>query len=157
MDENHPFTRLIRDLIAEIGLPPAGEVASPVELTVDDFTLVLSTDARSEGEDIVLYAGLGTVPAARELEVYRVLLEANLLWSGTGNATLGVNSATREAMLCHRLPIAELTGGTLAALCGRFIEIARGWRNAIESAAEADGAASASAQGGDDSVLMLRI
>lgn len=149
------FKTLSKDFAASIGLPLNGEIESPFEIALDGFTIVASTDTRSDGEDLVLYTGLGTVPAARELEVYRVLLEANVLWSGTGNATLGVNSATREAMIAYRMPMSLLDGESLAALVGRFLEIARGWRNTIEAANEAQDEASAAP--GDASSMILRL
>jgi hypothetical protein len=130
------FNELVRALADEVGVPLSGEIDSPLEFTIDGLPITLGRDLRGGVEDIVLYALLGTVPEGRELEVYRVLLEANVLWSATADGTLGVNSATREVMICYRRPVEGLDGQSGAALLGAFTEVAENWRNFMEAVEE---------------------
>ena len=82
-------------------------------------------------EDIVFHARLGEVRPDRELDVYRLLLDANVLWAGTALATLGVNSATREAVLCYRTRAEPLTKDGFAQMLSGFIDIAGDWRRIV--------------------------
>lgn len=130
------FEQLLAEVGREVGVELGG-TAGPIEFDFDGFPVTIAADDRSGQEDIVLSARLGTVPVARELEVYRLLLEANVFWSGTADATLGVNSATREALICYRRPMEGLGGKDAAGLLGAFVQIAENWRNFITAANEA--------------------
>ena len=133
------FVEAMRALSDAAGLKVDGEFVSPVEFTVDGLDVVISLDQRTGPDSIVLHSGLGKVPAQRELEVYRILLEANMMWSGTGDATLAVNSATQDALLCYRmLPMKDLEGPGFVAGVSAFVELARGWRDFIVAAADED-------------------
>ncbi len=132
------FTQLLEDLCRHLQISPVRSLESPVELVLDDLPLTLSLDRRGGDEEILIHAVLGTVPAARELEVYRVLLEANLFWSATADATLGVNADTREAILAYRFPVGDLTGAALAELCAGFHQVAHHWAAFIAATAEED-------------------
>jgi hypothetical protein len=128
------FESLITGLAREAGVSLAGAVESPVEFRHEGFPVVISEDRRTGATEIIVHARLGEVPEARELEVYRVLLEANVLWSATSDATLGVNSETRQAILCYRTPLAGLEPKAFALMLGVFIEVATNWANFIEAA-----------------------
>jgi hypothetical protein len=130
------FDGLMRALAREAGLKDDFEAASPLEFTIGDTAVVISLDRRGDADDIVLHSRLGIVPEARELDVYRVLLEANVMWSATGDATLGVNSATREALICYRYALKDLDAGAFAGLVGAFAELARNWRAFLAAAEE---------------------
>jgi hypothetical protein len=127
------FESLIGALSRAAGLSLDWEPVSPVEIAIDDMPVVISLDRRSGSDSVVLYSPLGEVPQARELEVYRVLLEANVMWSATGDATLAVNSATREALLCYRSPLEGLEPDNFVAMVAAFVELARGWRDYVAS------------------------
>ncbi len=133
---SEPFAALIAEMARFVGLEPAASLGSPVEFKVDGVALTLAYDDRSTGDDLLIHASLGTVPEAKEVEVYRVLLEANLFWSATADATIGVNSDTREAILAYRLPLAGMDGEMLAKICAHFLEVAGGWREFLTKVAE---------------------
>jgi len=135
------FVELMRALSAEAGLKVDWEPVSPVEFTVDGLDVVISLDRRTGEDSIVVHSQLGEVPAQRELEVYRILLEANVMWSGTGDATLAVNSATRQALLCYRMAMKDLDGPGFVAMVSAFVELARSWRDFIAVAGEESAAA----------------
>jgi hypothetical protein len=125
------FASLIGALSANAGLGLDWKPVSPVEIAIDEMPVVISLDRRSGSDSVVLYSRLGEVPLQRELEVYRVLLEANVMWSATRDATLAVNSATREALLCYRSPIEGLEPDNFVAMVAAFVELARGWRDYV--------------------------
>lgn len=137
------FNGLIDSLSKHLGLEPDDTLESPVDLTVDDMVLTLTYDAVSGRDDIILSTSLGKVPEEHEVQVYRGLLEGNLFWSGTGDATIGVNSATREALLVFKTGIDGLDGNGLAGISSQFLEIAAAWREFVLSAGE-------TGQGGED-------
>lgn len=130
------FETLIRALAGSAGVPLEAPPESPMAFSVDGVTVILSRDLRSGVEEIIMHSGLGPVPAERELTVYRVLLDANLLWSATRDATIGVNSATLEAMICYRLPAQSGTPEAFIAVVAAFAEVARGWADYIAALAE---------------------
>lgn len=132
------FNTLIDSLAKELGFDSSGELVSPVELTIDDLALTLAYDARSGEDDVLIYASLGTVALERELTVYRALLEGNLLWSATADATIGVNSATREALIAYRLPMRGIDGAGLARIVAHFSQVALGWREFVTAADQSD-------------------
>ncbi len=122
------FTDLMTALTRDAGLAVTGSLESPLTFTVGEMAVTLSSETHFEVESIVFHADLGEVLPARELEIYRLLLEANVLWSATAFATLGVNSATRGVVLCYRCEAEALTGESLAAVLSAFIETATTWR-----------------------------
>jgi hypothetical protein len=130
------FVELVRALSDEAGLQLSQEPMSPVEFSVDGVDVAISHEVRGEEHAIVLYSELGQVPEARELEVYRILLEANVMWSGTGDGTLGVNSATRQALICYRLTTKDLDGPGFVSVVSAFLELAGAWREFMVAAAE---------------------
>lgn len=125
------FVELVRALSAEAGIELGQEPVSPVRFKVGGVGVVISREHREDEDSIVLHSELGEVPAEREVEVYRVLLEANLMWSGTADATIGVNSATRQAVACYRLETKDLEGPRFVAVVAGFVQLARGWRGVI--------------------------
>jgi len=130
------FVELVRALGDAVGLKVDWQPLSPIELSVDGLVVVISFERRGEADAIVIHSDLGEVPAERELEVYRVLLEANVMWSATGDATLAVNSATRQALMCYRMTIKDLDGPRFVAIVSTFAQLARGWSNVIGAAEE---------------------
>lgn len=122
---------MLGDLYKYLGLDEPGETETGFTLEIDGIPLHLSRDDRSSAEELVIYSPLGTVPEARELVAYRVFLEANLFWSATGDATLGVNSDTREAFLAYRLADLAVEPEGLLKVLGLFLEIAAGWRGYV--------------------------
>lgn len=142
---NGQYAALIEAFARDVGLDLAGEVPSPADITIDGERITLAYDDRTQGDDLVMYASLGIVPQESELAVYRGLLEGNLLWSATADATIGVNSQTREAMIAYKRPIAGMTAETLANAVILFVELAKQWRAFVQG--EAAGSASAAGDG----------
>ena len=129
---------LIHEFAKQFDLEADAAWDSPIEVTIDGVELTLAEYTRSGEDEVLIYANLGVVPEERELEVYRGLLEANVLWSGTADATIGVNSATREAIMAYRLPLERLDGEKLSVMVAHFLAIAELWRDFVVNAGEED-------------------
>lgn len=112
------FAELARSLGNNIGLTLHDDVASPLEIRVNELAVTLTEERRGETSDLVVSAILGTVPDKDELGAYRVMLDANVFWTATADCTLGVNAQTREAVICYRAPIKGLDGNRLGADLG---------------------------------------
>ena len=104
------------------------EWGSPVNFELQGVTVSLKSENRTGRPELWLCTELIEVPDEHELEIYRLLLEANLLWQGTADATIGVNSNTRLALLAFRAPIQELDAERLLGLLNHFVETALAWR-----------------------------
>jgi hypothetical protein len=130
------FVGLVRTLSAEAGIELSQEPVSPVRFKVGGVGVVISREHRDDEDSIVLHSELGEVPTEREVDVYRLLLEANLMWSGTADATIGVNSTTRQAVACYRVATKDLEGPRFVAVVAGFVRLARGWRELIAAVHE---------------------
>lgn len=118
------------------------EIVDPVAFNFEDMEVMLSLDGRGDDDAVIFSAPFGLVPADRELALYREFLDANLFWSGTNAATIGVDSDTREAVLCLRAPLAGLCAEQIAATAAEMIETALIWKQAIAPKEENGGALS---------------
>jgi Tir chaperone protein (CesT) family len=130
------FATLVKVLGQELGLDASWEPKSPVEMEIDGLTVNIASDRRSGEEEVIFWSRLGQIPQERELVTYRILLEANVLWSATGDATLGVNSATREAVMCFRIMPSELKPAAFVAAVAAFAQQARSWSDFVTSELE---------------------
>ena len=107
-----------------------------MRLSFDDITVTF--DLRSKQPNaLLIYTSLGSVPAEHELSLYRAFLEANLFWSGTADATIGVNSATREAIIAYSIDLSAITGENLVVLVEQFTVLTELWLRLIENPASA--------------------
>lgn len=135
-----PFTGLMASMVRFLGMEASeADLESPVELKIDETSLVYTFEAPAGEPDLVLHASLGVISEAQELRAYRTLLEANLFWAGTADATIGVNSATREAFVAFRMPISQLDGERLANLTGHFIEVVELWQGYLRDLNQSGG------------------
>ena len=118
----------------------AGEDGGQIRVLVQD---------ESERHRVLLSADLGEPPPEGAEKLFRTMLEANNLFTGTAGATLALDAATGR----FRLQKAELPDELANDLDGRlvsFIETALNWRRAIEDFRSAgDGDPDA----GDDEVV----
>lgn len=134
------YQELFKDMLAASGLDAMAEVERDIDVKIGDVAISLSFEQINGVEQIALSARIGKVPKAREIEIYRLLLEANVNWSATRFATLGVNSATMDAVICYRCAMDGMTGESLADLLSSFAEVAAQWREIVldEAAVKTD-------------------
>lgn len=133
------FEVFIAALAQTLGLDLGQKPESPVEITIDELPITITGEVVGTDQFFILHAPVGTVDAQNELPMYRMLLEANLLWSATANATIGVNSATREALICYRAPALGLDVDDFPDLVTAFYDVAANWRHILaQQAADAE-------------------
>lgn len=131
-------TQQLLDHIAElVGLPE-------LELDEDGFCSLLFDDRvavnisyAADTELLTLYCNLGEIPADQAERVYPLLLEANVLWAGTGGATLGVTPADRCVILAFRDRIKDIDPERFQTLLEGLIDMSEFWMGRIDRSAQA--------------------
>lgn len=111
-----------------------------IELDEDDncgLTIDGSIDVVLEYDEaaghFTLVTTPGTVPDEGRDAMLAELLNANLLWQGTGGATLGVDTTTSAVVMSYRRAVAGLDAESLQSWISDFVEAADHWRNAIRN------------------------
>ncbi len=129
------FTALMRDLGAMAGLGDLkpGEAMECV-LGVDNFIVTL---ACQDEEQLLLYAGVGSLPARGREKFLLRLLRGNYFFAETGGATLAADPATGDIQLLYRRPLAGLDGAGLARLLEGYLERLEYWSGICSSNSEA--------------------
>ncbi len=126
------YADLLERYAQYVGLASAEALLETEEVVVGDVTIGLMNEGGDAGE-VVFFARLGRPTAAAGLEaVYRLMLQANALWSGTGGNTIGLHEPSGEALLCGRIPLVSCSAVTLAGLLDAFSETARVWREIVQ-------------------------
>ena len=100
-------------------------------LTFDD-NIVLNMDYDGALDLLTLYCRLGTIAPDRVDTVYPLLLEANVLWAGTGGATLGVIPGDRSVVLAYQEKAAAIDGQRFENLLTGLVDVAEFWMKLIE-------------------------
>jgi hypothetical protein len=96
------FNELLKDLGKSVGLPdlkPSNE--GLCSLRFDD-RVTIDLEANEETGALIFSSIVGTLLPYQTEKFYPELLEANLLWAGTGGATLGVDPATLSVFMCYQ-------------------------------------------------------
>jgi hypothetical protein len=96
------FNELLKDLGKSVGLPdlkPSNE--GLCSLRFDD-RVTIDLEANEETGVLIFSSIVGTLLPYQTEKFYPELLEANLLWAGTGGATLGVDPATLSVFMCYQ-------------------------------------------------------
>ena len=102
--------------------------------------IVVSFEADPESHQLFLSASVGEAPHGLPEELYRQVLEANLLWHGTGGATLSLDDRSRRFMLVHAVPVDRVSEVQFVEIVGTFVDIAETWRTRIAEAHHAPSA-----------------
>jgi hypothetical protein len=96
------FENLLKELGASVGLPDLKPSEDGFCSLRFDDRVTIDLECNEEAEALIFSSIVGTVPPKQEEQVYIELLEANLLWSGTGGATLGVDPETASIFMCYQ-------------------------------------------------------
>ena len=134
---------LLADFANRLALTLPETSTFPLCMHFDD--VAVNFDYQSDNpQTLLLHTSLGEVPKTHELELYRALLEANLFWSGTGGATIGVNSATREATLAYQFDFSQMRGDALLATVEQFVVLTELWLRFVDEFVKNDPSVSSS-------------
>jgi hypothetical protein len=123
------FREFVIRLASQIGVEVArDQIESPLQFAIGEQRVILDQDVSTQSPELIIHAEIGRIDERRELEVMRMLLEGNYLWSQTGGATLGVNSQTREVVLAWKAPLSAIPTGQVAGdVLAHFLTIAGAW------------------------------
>lgn len=126
-----PYRELIRGLAEKAGI--AGEVEFDDEerclLEFDGMDVVIQgVDA---AHAVAFVAPVGEPPPERPERLYRMLLEANHAFGGTGGATLSVNPDGGCVFLCRQLDARSLDVDEFAKALERFLDALEAWRTLV--------------------------
>lgn len=130
------YKRLVASLCEAIALPDAQAVLDRGWIEVEGFEVLLS-HYESDASALYLNFHFGIVSAGRTLQVFRLLLEANLTVYAQDQAQVGINPDTTGIVLIVRVPMTdEIDGAWLADTLGHYAEHGRYWGENILSATD---------------------
>ncbi|KZK88506.1 Tir chaperone protein (CesT) [Pseudovibrio sp. Ad46] len=123
---------LIAELGEKIGLPnlqldEEGLCSFDVE---DEFTLTLGANNQDE---VILFALLPDIEKDKRQAGYQLLLQANLLGKGTGDAVLAMTEGDNQPALNSRFSAKSLGIAQLEDKLDKFIKLVKLWRVTIQS------------------------
>lgn len=131
------YVDVVQEVCAVVGLADAEQVLQTRTLEVEGFDVRLD---HFDNDPLAMYVNFhyGTVTAGRTLNVFRLMLEANLLIYAQDQAQLGLDADTGGMVLILRLPLTpDVNGEVVADLFTHYAEHGRYWRkNVIESSDE---------------------
>ncbi len=122
---------IIRAFGEKLGIELELDNANSCSFQADD--VVVTITALSEIDQIVISGDLGT-PHAEQLEhLYKMMLEANHLYTSTFGATLSLNSENDHFALCKVLPCRALDNEIFYSEMESFISICDTWFKVIRN------------------------
>lgn len=124
--------RLCSDFFSRLGLESPKAFDFPLQIRVDDIAITFEYDTKKP-DSLIIHTALGVLPAEHELALYRAFLDANLFWTGTADATIGVNSSTREAVIAYAFDYRDMNGERLVVLVEQFTILTELWLRFIET------------------------
>ena len=125
------YRELIKGLAEKAGI--AGEVQIDDEerclLEFDGMNVVIQgVDA---AHAVAFIAPVGEPPPEQSERLYRMLLEANHIFEGTGGATLSVNPDGGYVYLCQQLDARSLDVDEFAKALEQFLNALEAWRTLV--------------------------
>ena len=125
------FSSLVRDLCELLGLPDAEAILESRLLEVEGFDVLIDFIEEDQSA-IYLNFYYGIVTSGRTLNVFRLLLEANLAIYAQDQAQLGLDEETGGVVMIVRVPFCdEVNAEWLANLLGHYAEHGRYWKDNI--------------------------
>ena len=100
-------------------------------LSFEADALAVTVSHIDEIAALVLVGDIGEPPPERLEGLYRTLLSANHLFSGTGGSTLAFDDDSGRITLCRTLPLALVDADSLYADVERFVNTAEAWRKIV--------------------------
>ncbi|HLB33063.1 MAG: hypothetical protein A3F67_05985 [Verrucomicrobia bacterium RIFCSPHIGHO2_12_FULL_41_10] len=133
------FNDLIKELGTSVGLPdlkPGDE--GLCSLRFDD-KVTLDLECHEDTGALIISSVVGTLNTIVAEAFYPLLLEANLLWGGTGGATLGVDPATLSVFMCYQEKIEAMEFFRFQELLKGFSDVALYWYQRLQQSPEESG------------------
>lgn len=130
------YTELIHEVCAIADIPDVKFVLQTRTLEVEGFEVRIEVFT-NDPEAVYVNFHFGCVTAGRTLQVFKLMLEANLLIYAQEQAQLGLDGDTGGIVLLSRLPLTpDVTGEVVANLLTHYAEHGRYWRTSIIEASD---------------------
>lgn len=129
---NESFNNLLQELGKNVGLPDLkANEEGLCSLRFDD-RVTIDLEANKETGALIYSSIVATLVPHQTEQFYPELLEANLLWVGTGGATLGVDPATLSVFICYQEKLEGLEFIRFQDLLKGFSDVAIFWNKRIQ-------------------------
>ncbi|MFZ4115724.1 MAG: type III secretion system chaperone [Chthoniobacterales bacterium] len=126
------FKNLLRDLGASVGLPDLKPSDDGLCSLRFDDRVTIDLECNEETGALIFSSIVGTLLPYQTEKLYPELLEANLLWAGTGGATLGVDPATLSVFMCYQEKIDGMEFLRFQELLKGFSDVALFWNKRLQ-------------------------
>ncbi len=124
-------TEIIKSFGEKIGIGLELDADGSCAFEADE--LLISISNLHELDAIALVGDLGEPPPERLDDLYKIMMEANHLFGGTGGATLSLNPETGHFALCRVLQCKALDGDSFFAEAERFVSTLEVWTKIVGS------------------------
>ncbi len=126
----------VQSLLSELA-----ELAGLDDLTLDDDgscllrldQVLVHLEHRADDDLLCLFCPLGDAPEPRVVAIMAELLDANVLFSGTGNATLGIPAGTRLVTLQRLVSVEAMDLPAFQAVLEGLVSTAEHWLKRLEA------------------------
>lgn len=122
---------------AAFGLPDLAPDEDGYACLSVDGVFVIHLVCDEESDSLRVFCELCEFPPSHETEVMRALLDANVLWRGSGGATLGLDFAKKVVTLAYQAPIGTLTSAHFEHIFEAFIVTGERWIERVAGIARA--------------------
>jgi hypothetical protein len=117
------FREFVSRLASQIGVEVArDQIESPLHFVIGEQRVIPDQDVSTQSPEFIIYAEIGPIDARRELEVMRMPLEGDYLWSQTRGASVGVNPQTRDVVLAWKATLSAIASGQMAGDVGQAVK-----------------------------------
>lgn len=126
------FKDLLKELGENIGLPDLKPDNDGLCSLRFDDKVTLDFECQESTGALIISSILGALLPHEAKAFYPILLEANLLWGGTGGATIGVDPATLSVFLCYQEKIQGMEFLRFQELIKGFSDTALFWNQRLQ-------------------------
>lgn len=126
------YEELVTNFCHTTGFDTPQSLLDAGEVLVDEIAVSLFFEPEIADDDLVLYSDIALRPHETDPLLLQRLLEANMFWSGTGGATIGMHPETGRIGLATRLPVNDPDGYWLVQALYRFSTMTKYWREFFE-------------------------
>jgi hypothetical protein len=126
------FQNLLKELGASVGLPDLKPSDDGLCSLRFDDRVTIDLECNDETGAIIFSSIVATLLPYQTEKLYPELLEANLLWAGTGGGTLGVDPATLSVFICYQEKIIGMEFLRFQELLKGFSDVALFWNKRLQ-------------------------
>ncbi len=132
------FQNLLKDLGSSVGLPDLKPSDDGLCSLRFDDRVTIDLESNDETGAMIFSSIVATLLPYQTEKLYAELLEANLLWAGTGGATLGVDPATLSVFMCYQEKIEGMEFLRFQELLKGFSDVALFWNKRLQQGEESE-------------------